>query len=102
MMTVIHQPRVAWDAARAFVAIAEAPYHGDLADQVYRRLGAELYEALETTRDRLLDNLMRTGGDRKVRDIELGAWRVRMEELLRTRPELTDVVLELTSMAPRG
>lgn len=101
MTTVIHQPRVAWDAARAFVTIAGAPYYGDFADQAYRRLGAEIYEALEMTRGRLLDNLVRTGGDHVAIDIERGTWRVRMEDLLRSRPDLTGVVLELTSMVPR-
>ena len=98
---VIHQPRVAWDAARAFVKMAGAPHYGEFADQVFRRLGPEIYEALATTRGRLLDDLALTGGDHRVIDIERGAWRVRMEELLRSRPDLTDLVLELTSMVPR-
>jgi hypothetical protein len=106
MTMVTHQPRVAWDAARAFVIMAETPYpvmlsYGDFADQVYRRLGPAMYEALENTHGRLLANLQRTGGDRTAVDIERGAWRVRMEELLRSRPDLTDVVLELTSMVLR-
>ena len=101
MTMVTHQPRVAWDAARAFVIMAETPYYGDFADQVCRRLGPVVYEALENTRARLLENLDRTGGDRLASDIERGAWRVRMEELLRARPDLTDVVLELTSMVLR-
>ena len=116
MTMVTHQPRVAWDAARAFVIMAETPYtampypvmphavmlhYVDFADQVYRRLGPAVYEALEKTRGRLLENLERTGGDRTAADIERGAWRVRMEELLRSRPDLTDVVLELTSMVLR-
>jgi hypothetical protein len=36
-----------------------------------------------------------TLGDRHVADIELGRWRVRLEDLLRTRPDLIDEVLEL-------
>lgn len=101
MTIVTHQPRVVWDAARAFVIMAETPYYGDFADQVYRRLGPQIHEALANTHDRLLENQVRTGGDRSAGDLERGAWRVRMEELLRARPDLTDVVVELTSMVLR-
>jgi hypothetical protein len=101
MTTVTHQPRVAWNAARAFVIMAEAPYYQDFAEQVWRRLGPDIHDALATTRQRLLDNQLLTGGDRRVADIERGAWRVRMEELLRERPDLTDVVLELSSLVLR-
>lgn len=101
MTTVTHLPRVAWDAARAFVIMAEAPYFEDFADQVWRRLGPDIHDALTDTRARLADNLRRTGGDRRVADIERGAWRVRVEELLRARPDLTDVVMELNSMVLR-
>jgi hypothetical protein len=101
MTMVLHQPRVIWNAARAFVAMAEEPNYPDFAAQVWRRLGPDVHDALATTRQRLLDNQVLTGGDRRVGDIERGAWRVRMEELLRARPDLTDVVLELTSMVPR-
>jgi hypothetical protein len=32
----------------------------------------------------------------------MGAWRVRMEELLRAHPDLVGTVMELTSMVPRS
>ena len=98
---VTHQPRVAWDGARAFVRIAQTPYYDDFAVNVLRRLGPEQYDMLEDTRARVLDNLSRTGGDRYITDVEAGKWRVRLEDLLRSRPDLIGTVLELTSMVPR-
>ena len=102
MTVVTHHPRVAWDAARAFVRITQTPYYDAFSDHVIRRLGPDYYLPLEATRARVLDNLARTGGDRTVPDIEMGAWRVRMEELLSTHPELVGTVMELTSMVPKS
>ena len=98
---VTHQPRVAWDGARAFVRIAQTPYYDEFARHVLNRLGPDLFDLLEDTRARVLDNLYRTGGDHYLTDVEAGKWRVRLEDLLRTRPDLTGAVLELTSMVPR-
>ena len=98
---VTHQPRVAWDGARAFVRATQTPHYDDFAGHVLRRLGPEQYELLEDTRARIVDNYYRTGGDRFVTDVEAGKWRVRLEDLLRSRPDLTGTVLELTSMVPR-
>jgi hypothetical protein len=97
MTTVTHQPRVVWNAARAFVVMAEAPYYQEFAEQVWRRLGPDIHDALVTTRERLLENQVRTGGDRRVADIERGAWRVRLEELLRAHPDLDGALLELAT-----
>jgi len=99
--TVIHQPRVAWDAARAFVRMTAYPSYEGYANQVYQRLGPEISVLLEETRTRVIDNLIRTGGDRYVTDVEAAKWRVRLEDLLRDRPELTGALLDLTGMAPR-
>ena len=99
--TVTHQPRVAWDGALAFVRITQTTQYTAFADDVRRRLGPEQYARIEDTRARVLDNLNRTGGDRYVLDLEAGKWRVRFEELLRTRPDLTGAVMELTSLVPR-
>ncbi len=98
---VIHQPRVARDAARAFVRIVQTPYYEGFADQVLSRLGPDPYLQLQETRDRVRDNLYRTGGDRYVTDVEAGKWRARFEELLRTRPELAGPLIDLTAMVPR-
>ena len=101
MSPVIHQPRVAWDGARAFVRAAESPAYPLFADHVRQWLGRDLADDLADTRDRLFDNLVRTGGDRYVGDVEAGKWRVRLEDLLRRRPEATGAVLDLITMAPR-
>ncbi|MEU4560794.1 hypothetical protein AB0F72_20645 [Actinoplanes sp. NPDC023936] len=94
--TVIHQPRVIWDAARAFVRAAGAPGYHEFASEAHHRLGPEIYEALMDTHEYLVTEAARTGGDRTATDLEAGKWRVRLEELLHARPELTDPVRELT------
>jgi hypothetical protein len=101
MTPVIHQPRVAWDGACAFVRAAGSPCYPVFADYVRQWLGPDLAEDLTDTHDRLFDNLVRTGGDRHVGDVEAGKWRVRLEDLLRSRPETIGAVMELTTMVPR-
>ena len=101
MPMVTHQPRVAWDAARAVVRVAQMPYYAEFAEQLMLRIGPDHYLMLADTRARVIDNHHRTGGDRYVTDVEAGKWRVRFEELLRTRPDLVGAVLELTSLVPR-
>jgi hypothetical protein len=96
MTTVIHQPRVAFDAARAFVLAAGSPHSEAFATRVLSRLGSEMYGHFADTRQRLLTALVETGGDRYASDVEAGKWRVRLEDLLRTHPELTGAVIELT------
>jgi hypothetical protein len=98
---VIHQPRVAWDGACAFVRAAGSPSYPVFADRVRQQLGRDLADDLADTRDQLFDNLVRTGGDRYVGDVEAGKWRVRLEDLLRRHPEAIGAVLDLTTMAPR-
>lgn len=97
--SVIHQPRVAWDGARAFVQAAGGPRYDAFAGQVVSRLGTELYGELAATRARILAAWAETGGDRHITDTELGKWRVRFDDLLRTRPELTQVIVDLTAAA---
>src|SRR5690348_17270751 len=99
MTTVIHQPRVAWDAARAFVRAAGSQQSEAFAARVLRRLGSETYGQFADTRQRLLTALVETGGDRYAADVEAGKWRVRLEDLLRQHPQLTDAVQDLTSEA---
>jgi hypothetical protein len=99
--TVIHQPRVAWDGARAFVRITTMPYYEAFAEHVRNRLGPQAYADLEDTHERMVDNLRRTGGDRYVPDVEAGKWRFRLEDLLRNRPDMAGTVLDLTAMVPR-
>jgi hypothetical protein len=99
MATIVHQPRVAWDGARAFVAAAGSAHSDDFAAKVLSRLGSAAYGDFADTRHRLLTALVQTGGDRHASDIETGKWRVRLEDLLRSRPELTETVQELTTVA---
>jgi hypothetical protein len=94
--TVVHQPRVAWDGARAFVRAAGSPQSELFAARVLARLGSEVYGQFADTRQRLLTALVETGGDRHASDVEAGKWRVRLEDLLQAHPELTDHVHELT------
>ncbi|MET0422564.1 MAG: hypothetical protein ABW046_01730 [Actinoplanes sp.] len=94
--TVTHQPRVAWDGARAFVKAAGSAHYEGFAARVLSRLGSESYGAFADTRQHLLTALVETGGDRYVADVEAGKWRVRLEDLLRTKPELLAGVQELT------
>ncbi|WP_433376833.1 hypothetical protein ACQPZX_08590 [Actinoplanes sp. CA-142083] len=94
--TVVHQPRVAWDGARAFVRAAGSQQSDQFAALVLARLGSEVYGQFADTRQRLLTALVETGGDRYASDVEAGKWRVRLEDFLRTHPELTDAVHELT------
>ncbi|WP_433828987.1 hypothetical protein ACQP2E_06715 [Actinoplanes sp. CA-015351] len=93
---VTHQPRVIWDAARAFVRAASQPSHHEFASAAYHLLGPEIFEALLATHEYLVAEAARTGGDRSATDLEAGKWRIRLEELLRAHPELTDQVHELT------
>ena len=99
MAAVIHQPRVAWDGARAFVRAAGSAHSESFAAQVLSRLGSETYGQFADTRQRLLTALVETGGDRHAADIEAGKWRVRLEDLLRQRPEQIDQVVALTNEA---
>ena len=99
MATIVHQPRVAWDGARAFVRAAGSHHSDDFASKVLNRLGSAAYGEFADTRHRLLTALVQTGGDRHASDIEAGKWRVRLEDLLRNRPELTGTVQDLTAEA---
>jgi hypothetical protein len=94
-MTVIHQPRVAWDGARAFVRAAGSAHYEGFANRVLQHLGSQTYGDFADTRQRLLTAFVETGGDRYAADVEAGKWRVRLEDLLRERPELAGPVLGL-------
>jgi hypothetical protein len=97
--TVIHQPRIAWDGARAFVRAAGSPHAEAFAPHVLSKLGSEVYGQFADTRQRLLTALVETGGDRYASDVEAGKWRARLEDLLHFQPEMTDAVRALTAEA---
>jgi hypothetical protein len=95
--SVQHQPRVVWDGARAFVRAALSPGFLDFSWRVRDLLGQEIHAELAASHDRLVAADIRTGGDRSAGDLEAARWRVRLEGLLRERPELTHAVVELTA-----
>ena len=92
---VIHQPRVAWDVARAFVTFAcsDSDAYARFEARVDDVLGPRFREALPDSRRRL-----RTRSDTQL--VELGTWRVRFEDLLRTEPELAEAVQPLAATQP--
>jgi hypothetical protein len=97
--TVVHQPRIAWEGARAFVRAAGSPNYQYFAARVLGRLGQQVYGDFADTRQHLLTALVETGGDRFASDVEAGKWRVRLEDLMRYHPEVIDAVRELTAEA---
>ena len=100
--SVVHQPRVAWDGARAFVRAAHSPEYFGFAARLLDALGPDLYGALASTRQRLTAaSVESSDDDRFTADVEASRWRVRLEELLRERPDLTSVVSELTATVAR-
>jgi hypothetical protein len=96
MTQVQHQPRIAWEGARAFVRAARSPGFFEFGWQVRELLGPEIYAQLDASREHLLASDIRTGGDRHAGDVEAGKWRWRLQDLLSTRPDLTGAVVELT------
>jgi hypothetical protein len=98
--SVVHQPRVAWEAARAFVRMAGGPDYEAFSGRVHSRLGAVAYGDLADTRQRLLAAAV-DSSDRSAADVEAGKWRVRLEDLLRNNPALIAPVQELTESAAR-
>ena len=99
MTQTVHQPRVAWDGARAFVQAAGSPRSEQFAARVLSRLGSEVYGQFADSRQRLLTALVETGGDRYAADVEAGKWRVRLEDLMRQNPQLIVAVQDLTDEA---
>lgn len=95
MTAVVHQPRVAWDAARAFVRAAADDRFSAFAIVVGGELGWAYHHDLIATRERL-----RSSPRLDITHVEAGTWRVRLEDLLRYHPDLTDVVRRLTTAAP--
>ncbi|MEU7908147.1 hypothetical protein [Actinoplanes sp. NPDC049118] len=100
--TVIHQPKVAWDGARAFVGAAGGPEYSALATEMLGKLGTDWYGELANTRQRLLTaSVERDGNEHAIADVEAARWRVRLEDLMRRRPDLIRAVQELTEAVAR-
>ncbi|SCG68678.1 hypothetical protein [Micromonospora coxensis] len=93
-MQVVHHPRLAWDTARLFVAAADdAELFAWLAHQVGEILGPAHEQELRDTGARV----SYPAEDRS--PVEAGIWRVRLEDLLRARPEVVEPLRSLTVTA---
>jgi hypothetical protein len=88
---VLHQPRVAWDGARVLVNACATGYDfGKLSVRVRELLGPAYEEALWQSQ---MEVRYSTRPDAP--ELEAGKWRVRLEDVLRERPELIEVLAEV-------
>jgi hypothetical protein len=94
MPPVVHMPRLAWEAARALVVAAGSDAAFPLVAQRIATSLPEYWPAYVNTRNRIL----RPDRDDVV-NLEIGVWRVRMEELLRQYPQMANALPELTAHA---
>jgi hypothetical protein len=82
-VTVIHQPRVAWDAAQMMISSCMSGQFGWMCDQIQELFGPEFANGLWQT----LMNLQHS--ERlDIREVELGLWRVRFEDAMLSDPPL--------------
>jgi hypothetical protein len=100
--TVLHLPRVAWDAALALIDAARGgdATFGWCRDRVAVVLGPAAASALEATRRRLADP---TAAPNEAQ-VQLGLWRVRLDDAQRSNPnvgkDLHDLATELARRLP--
>jgi hypothetical protein len=94
--SVIHQPRVAWDAARTFVRAAGSTEYREFAGRVFQQLGIQVYGELGDTRERLLAAQADLPGDQHMINVETGTWRVRLQDLMLERPDLVGCLQDLS------
>jgi hypothetical protein len=101
--TVLHQPRVAWDAALALIDAARA---GDATfawcrDRVAAILGPDAASVLEATRRRLID----PAATPNEAQVQMGLWRVRLDDAQHRNPsagkELHDLAAEVARRLPQ-
>ncbi|MEV4725884.1 hypothetical protein [Micromonospora humida] len=96
-MQVLHHPRVAWDMARLIVsAVPDDRLFDWLCTEVGALLGPEHERSLQDTRRRLRPWARTTP---ETAAVEAGRWRVRLEDLLRTRPEIAEPLRSLSVIA---
>ncbi|MBV1856223.1 hypothetical protein [Catellatospora tritici] len=95
---VLHQPRIAFDAATVLtdVSTADEALFSGYRDRLAELLGPSYLEDLLATRA----GLLAPGGAERC-NVEAGRWRVRFEDALRTRSGLAEGLRELTR-ATRG
>ena len=83
----LHQPRVAWDAARVLVSVASA------SDELFRWFSNRIGELLgEPYRQTLFETRSRLGPLPSFDgwSVQAGLWRVRLEDVLRSEPMLAE------------
>jgi hypothetical protein len=85
---IIHRPRLAWDAAHAFVTAVEHGRYSWLRDQVATYLGEEYA-------DRVIDTEVRLRFNPEAANAEMGLWRVVLDELIFTDPRVIPVLTEI-------
>jgi hypothetical protein len=94
--SVVHYPRVAWDLAQTAVAMAAGTEQQSrwFAEQIALRLGPAAGLEVDQTRRRLI-------ADERVdvHPVELGRWRVRIEDALTTDPALGADLAQLRTTA---
>jgi hypothetical protein len=94
---IVHHQRLAWDCARAFIAVADSDRdYFWLCNEVRRLLGPQYEMALSDARIRLM-----RAARPDTPQIEAGLWRARMEDMLRERPELALALASLMEDARR-
>jgi hypothetical protein len=89
----LHQPRVAWDAARVLVSVASA------GDDLFRWFSNRIGELLgEPYRQSLFETRARLGPLPSFDgwSLQAGIWRVRIEDVLRDDPTLAEDLRILT------
>ncbi|WP_329007556.1 hypothetical protein OG271_17675 [Micromonospora rifamycinica] len=96
-MQVLHHPRVAWDMARLVVsAVPDDQLFDWLCTELGALFGPEQERSLRDTGQRLRPWAHTTPDAAAV---EAGRWRVRLEDLLRGRPEAAESLRSLTVIA---
>jgi hypothetical protein len=89
---VVHHARVAWDFAQQAVAAAGDPTDGFawFLAQLGAVLGPDHQRELLDTRDRIARDFRPD-----IRSVEIGRWRVRIEDMLRAEPDLAVLISAL-------
>jgi hypothetical protein len=96
-MGIVHHQRLAWDCARAFIAVTDSDRdYLWLSNELRRLLGPGYELALSDARTRLM-----FAARPDTPQIEAGLWRARMEDVLRQRPELALALAALVEDARR-
>jgi hypothetical protein len=93
---VVHHARVAWDFAQQAVAAAgDAPERfAWFLDQVGAVLGPDHRHELLDTRERIARDI-----PPDIRLVEIGRWRVRIEDSLNAEPDLAELISALRAAA---